>query len=390
MRIAMVTRRFWPLVGGAEMAMANLASEFRDRGHRITLLTARWEPSWPSEIRHRDIPVVRLAQPRGRGWGTFVYLRALTRRLVEMRDEVDLVFVSMLKHDAYAAVASRHRHHLPVVIRAEGGGATGDCHWHEEGRFGRRIRRTTTLADAHVAPSPAVADEMIAAGYDPRRLRTIENGVPVQPERRPEDRRRARAALSELHPALVAADHEPLAVYTGRLHPGKGLAELVDAWPAVLRRRPEARLWLVGEGEFERELRMMIRERELQEHVLLPGTFDDVGDVLSAADLFVLPSHHEGLSLALLEAMAAELPVVATEIPGNCRVVRDGVQGKLVPVRDPGAIAAAVLALLDDPEGRLRMGRAARRTAADEHSIGAMASAHLELFEQVLSSREAR
>ena len=105
MRLALVTRRYWPLVGGAEVAMANLAHAFQRQGHETRIITAQWDRSWPTEIHHRGIPVIRLPQPRTRGWGTWRYVQALKRYLVTHRHELDAVLISMLKHDAFAAVA---------------------------------------------------------------------------------------------------------------------------------------------------------------------------------------------------------------------------------------------------------------------------------------------
>ena len=78
LRLALVTRRFWPLVGGAEMAMANLAAEFRRQGHAVRIVTGRWEKHWPLEMVHREVPVTRLPHPRTRAWGTLRYMYALS------------------------------------------------------------------------------------------------------------------------------------------------------------------------------------------------------------------------------------------------------------------------------------------------------------------------
>ena len=118
LRLVLVTRRFWPMVGGAERAVAELAAELANRAVPVTLLTARWQPSWPAEINYRGVPVVRLPNPRLRAWGTFRYMQALGRWLRRHRDEYDLVYVSMLKHDAYAALAAVGGD-APVVLRAE-------------------------------------------------------------------------------------------------------------------------------------------------------------------------------------------------------------------------------------------------------------------------------
>ena len=135
LRIVIITRRFWPLVGGAERVMSNLASYFRSMGHDVHLLTAKWESHWPTNFLHRDFNVTRLPHPSLKGWGTIRYMHALNRWLRNHRDQIDAVVVSMLKHDAYAAISALSSTNIPIILRAEGAGKTGDCHWHSVGRF---------------------------------------------------------------------------------------------------------------------------------------------------------------------------------------------------------------------------------------------------------------
>ncbi|MCL4194149.1 MAG: glycosyltransferase family 4 protein, partial [Thermoguttaceae bacterium] len=308
-RLVLVTRRFWPLVGGAERAMANLATELAARGLEVTVLTARWEPHWPAEIAYREVPVVRVPQASVRYWGTLQYMRAVRRWLRENPDRYDLVCVSMLKHSAYATlreVVGR----VPVVLRAAGGGRSGDCIWQLEARMGARIKRRCMRADAFIAPSHTIQRELVAAGYPRARIHYLPNGVRIPPPVDDEAKRRARVALATANASLVLPDQAPLAVFTGRIDAAKGLAELVAAWRMVADRRRDARLWIVGDGPFESDLRRQIEAEDLSSRVVLTGIFDDVSDVLAAADLFVLPSHEEGMSQSLLEAMAAGLPTV--------------------------------------------------------------------------------
>ena len=77
MRVALITRRFWPLVGGAESVMANLATEMRRQRHQVQVVTAQWNPNWPTDFVHREIDVHRLANPAQRGWGTYRYMAHL-------------------------------------------------------------------------------------------------------------------------------------------------------------------------------------------------------------------------------------------------------------------------------------------------------------------------
>jgi len=375
------------LIGGAESAMGYLAAEFQSQGAETTILTARFEPDWPVEFRHHGVRVLRLPNPALRWWGTWRYMRAIECWLKEHRHEFDLVYVSMLKHDAYAALGAAKSDHFPVVLRAEGAGVTGDCVWQLEATQGRRIKRRCYQADAFFAPSAAIEREFIAAGYDRKRIHRFANPVPLPPLRTPESRRAAREALSQIQPSLMLDPVAPLAVYTGRVHAGKGLADLVAAWATVDAARPDARLWIVGEGPIQAALHEQINDLGLSGKVVLAGVFAELSDVLAAADLYVFPSYEEAMSLALLEAMAAELAVVASDIEGNRPLVQSGENGLLAPPRDPPVWAAAILSLLGDADVRARMGAAARQRVAREYTVPQIAGQQLQFFEELITAR---
>ena len=383
-RVLFITRRFWPLLGGAETVIGNLSAGLVARGGRATILTAQWDPQWPREIVHRSVRVVRLPQAPDRVLGTWQYMRELAAWLRRHRGEFDVVYVSQLKHDAYVAVRAGRRLGFPVILRAPGAGLTGDCHWHETGRCGRRIRRRIRRLHpsrgAVIAPSPAIEAELLAAGFSAEQIVRLDSGVPIPEARTPESRRQARDNIAAANPALSLFTETPLAVYTGRLHEAKGLAHLVAAWSQVMRQRPSARLWLVGEGPQHAALEGQIQARSLSGRVVLVGSFDYVEDLLLAADLFILPSFEEGLSIALLEAMASGLPTVATDIPGNRLVVQNEVTGLLVPVGDAAALAKAAERVFAQPDWAAGLGAAARRRIEEHYSLDRMIDDHLTLF----------
>jgi glycosyltransferase involved in cell wall biosynthesis len=143
----------------------------------------------------------------------------------------------------------------------------------------------------------------------------------------------------------------------------------------------------VGEGPDRDELYDLILDRDVRGRVLMPGAFDAVDEILQAADLFVLPSHEEGMSISLLEAMAAGVPVVATDIPGNRKLIRDGEHGLLVPPRNPDALAAAILQQLRQRILGQAYAEAARRRVEQEFSLASMAERHLQLIRSARASK---
>jgi glycosyltransferase involved in cell wall biosynthesis len=166
----------------------------------------------------------------------------------------------------------------------------------------------------------------------------------------------------------------------GRLEEQKGHAYLLAALPELRRAIPDLSVLLVGEGRRQEDLKHQVQELGLEGTVRFLGTRRDLPEIFRALDLFVQPSLWEGLPLALLKAMGAGLPVVATRVSGSREAVMDGVNGCLVEPGDPEALARAILGLQRQPEARQRLGEAARRTVAERYSLKAMLRRLEELY----------
>ena len=378
-RIVLVTRRFWPLVGGAEMVMANLAVQFEAMGCDTRILTAKWESQWPDEIIHRDIPVTRLPNPPQRAWGTYKYMSALAKWLKLNRDSYDAICVSMLKHDAYVAVRIGQELGKKVVLRVEGAGETGDCNWHLNARFGMKIRRRCMQADHIVGPSTATIDELTEAGFDQSKTCYIPNGVLVPEPNQVNSRADSRRAIAEANYDLTTTESARIVVFTGRLDRKKGLLDLIRSWPAVLEKQRDSQLWLIGEGPDREFLFQEIKDLDIRTSVFMPGAFDDVSDLLNAANLFVLPSYNEGLSLSLLEAMSHQVPVVASDISGNRQLVVNGKTGHLVEVGNVQQLSSAIIDALDNDHAG-EMVANAYEMVQQQFSLQHMAQSHLALL----------
>lgn len=374
MNILIVTQRFRPLIGGAESVLEQFAVECVRQGHAVTVLAAQYQPDWPKTEAISGVRLVRLPLPPTRWLGTARYMAALRSWLRRSGHEFAVCYVSMLKHAAAVAVGARNRCGFPVILRPEGAGPTGDIHWQRRALGRSVIAARCRNADAIVALSPAIRSELEAAGYASGRIREIANGVAIPPIATPQER------LSVRH-KLGIAPNEAIVLFLGRLSPEKGIAELVSAWAQVELVEPNARLMVLGGGPEESRVRQSSRSCD---RITWVGPSTDAQSHLIAADLFVLPSHEEGMSVALLEAMAHARPIVATDISGNRRVLTADEHAVLVAPGIAPVLAEAIVELLRDRVRANRLGSAARRRVESEFSVERMVADHLRLFQQLI------
>ena len=176
----------------------------------------------------------------------------------------------------------------------------------------------------------------------------------------------------------------PLLVWVGRLDPVKGLDDLIEAM-VVVGKESNAHLALIGDGEYRAAIEALIARLRLGDRVTLLGRRDDVGSILKAADVFVFPSYTEGMPNALLEAMAAGLPVVASDILANREVLVHERTGLLAAVRNPQSIAVAILRLIADPDEAARLGKAAAKHVHDTLRIESCFDAYETLYQRTLA-----
>jgi glycosyltransferase involved in cell wall biosynthesis len=185
-------------------------------------------------------------------------------------------------------------------------------------------------------------------------------------------------------PASRRDGDNPQIVSVGRLAFPKDFSTLVAALASM---ETGWRAAFVGEGPLRTEIAGELKRRGLGQRVALLGSRDDVVDLLARADVFVLSSRSEGFPVSILEAMAAGLPVVATDVGGVSEAVLHRETGLLVPPNDPGALAAALDRLVRDPQLRLRLGTAGRERVRQHFDLAPFRRAHLELYRRLLASR---
>lgn len=225
-------------------------------------------------------------------------------------------------------------------------------------------RATLPLTDTIISNSRAGAEHYHERGIAWTRLRVIPNGRPLQTYRDP--------AGGTCEDEFDLGASTTVVGTVGRLVARKGHADLLHAWARVQQSVPDSHLLVVGYGPERDSLAELAAILGVSDSVTFTGRREDVPELLATMDVFVFPSHWEGHPGALLEAMAAGLPIVATRIDGNRDLLTDGRTGVLVPPRDPVGLAHALTSLCTDPEFAATIGNHAQSEAFEEYTVETM------------------
>lgn len=351
--------------GGAESVMAHIATGLDASRYRSVACLFR--DGWlrgRCEASGIETHVVRLARKMDLGW-----LRTFSRMV--RRCNVKLIHAHEFGANTYGAIAARLLG-LPLVATVHG------RQYFPERATRRAAYRILSRMATLVAVSEDVKRLLVeVTGAAERHIRVVHNGIAGWASPAPDDLARRRAALG------VGPDERIVGV-VGSLYGIKGHRYLLDAAPHILRAEPATRFCIVGGGQLGAELRAQAVELGLAERVRFLGFRTDVRDLLPLFDVFALPSLSEGLSIALLEAMAAARPVVATCVGGNPELVTDGETGLLVPAADARRLAEAVTRLLLDAGEARRLGENAMNRVTQRFGVESMVQGYQAIYAREL------
>jgi len=242
-------------------------------------------------------------------------------------------------------------------------------------------RMAYACASAIVPNSDLVKDIIIEKEFVPTwKIRRIYNGIDAE-------RFAPRAASPELARSLGLPPGATVIGAVGNLHPWKGQDTLLRAAARIREVRPDAWFLLIGEGIAQNDLQQLATQLGICEQTIFAGIRQDIPELLALMDVYVLPSQHESLPNAVMEAMACARPVVATAVGGVPELISDGVTGLLVPPGDPAAMANAVLRVLGAPALGAALGNAARERAVSKFSCDRLVENMAALYEDVLDGR---
>jgi glycosyltransferase involved in cell wall biosynthesis len=370
LRVVFVVGQYFPVIGGTELQARKLAAELARLGVTVEVWTRRYDPAWPADELREGVRVRRLGRGRLLGLrrvARWEFMLLLLLEILRRGREFDVLHAHQLLYPAFVASLGARVIGRPCVARVAGAGTSSEFHPSNRGGIGLQLGLTRRLLTRVVATGAATRQECLRVGFPEDRVRVIPNGVAL-----PETAARAPAGLQVL--------------WVGRFRREKRPDLLVEAWRLA---RVSGSLTLVGDGP---ELPRVLRLAAGLPNVSLVGAAEDPAPYFAAADVFVLPSDAEGMSNALLEAMAAGCACVATDVgenrdllgagsasPADGAFVR-GEAGLLVGSGDGAALAAALEALAAAPGLRRELGEAARTRARVRYSLASVAQEYLALY----------
>lgn len=360
--------------GGQAAAIFHLARALASRGHDMTI-AAPPGSNLAERATEAGLDVFDRAhfQARGSFTGLFYDARQL-QRLMRSRG-FDVIHTNGSK-DGWAASAALYSVGLPsVTIRTR----------HNLKRIRRHLGNRWfhgRATDHVVAVSNAIRNHTIASNLCPPDKVTV-----IHPALDLDAFQPKRVSRQCFRTEIGASDGQLLIGTSARLEQQKGIDLLLRGFARIARHEPNALLVIAGDGKEQMPLMQLAHELGISARVCFCGFRADVPSVLAGLDLFALPSRTEGFGIAIVEAMAMGLPVVASRVGGVLDIITNGLDGVLVPLEDIEALTTAILELLHNPEARRRLGLAARQRA-QVFSPQAAAQQHEALYERLIREKK--
>ncbi len=365
--------------GGLERMVIELVRRQQQQGHRCQVVCLFEHGSLAQELVALGIPVQTCGKRRGLDIRA---ARRLRRWLGEHATEVLHTHNAVAHYYSVLAKVGLHvgrvvnTRHSMLGSRRSSAGDTGAGVTRALDRRERLYRYAVAFTDVVVTVCDAARRDAVELGVVPAaKAHVVPNGIRVEDFLPASNHMRER-----LRSLLKLSAHARIIGSVGRLTRLKDQACLIRALRQLHEAAPDAVLVFIGDGELLAELQRIAKAEGVSDSVHFLGDRSDVRDLLQGLELFALSSLSEGYSMALLEACATALPIVATDVGGNAEIVRAGATGTLVPPGKPAAMAKALLALLENPRQARALGDAARAWVEAEGSLASMAARYDVLY----------
>jgi glycosyltransferase involved in cell wall biosynthesis len=376
--VVMLVNEFPPLpVGGAETQAERLSAYLAGQGWPVWVIT-RHGSGLPFQEERSGFQIVR---PPTLGTGkirTITFMLFALIKLYRMRHQYKILHAHLAYGPAFIAVFLGRLLGKRVVVKLGGSNAIGDVNVSLNTWRGRlRLAAIRKWADVVVVLTDVMRDEALSIGIPENRVQLFNNGIDVSAYVFDQ------TSKNDAKDLLGLTDNTVL-LFVGRLDPIKSLSTILEAIKIALKSYPAFHLLIVGDGSERSFLEDQVRVLGIDKNVTFAGNQKDVLPYLQAANIFVLPSITEGISNALLEAMAAGLACMATPVGGNNEVLAHGKYGRMVPVRDVRAWAEALVDLGNNAQLRDRLGEIARLRISEHYDFNIVGNQYESLYIDLL------
>jgi glycosyltransferase involved in cell wall biosynthesis len=350
-------------IGGLEKMVLDLACRINQGAYAVTLCSFEREGTLTAEFNRNHIPTINIDKKHLIDIKLLINLMSIVKQkgigIVHTHDATPWLYGALLKI-IRPGIKLVHTEHSNIPGASK--------------RLKLLEYLLSRVSNVVVADSQAVANfltDKVKIGRG--NLKIVYNGIDVnkfvKERKNPE-------------PGLMSEDNNVIRIgITARLVPVKDHATLLRAFKLVVNEIRNAELWVIGDGELAEELKKLTRDLEIEKQVKYLGKRDDVHELLSSLEIFVLSSKSEGLSLAILEAMASALPVVATAVGGNPEIIVQEETGLLVPPGNPEKMAQAILQLLNDKNKTRLMGQRGCERVRRKFNVDKMVSEYQQIYE---------
>ncbi len=364
--VLLVLDQFPKTLGGGERIVLKLAALLPHYGYRVSILTFSADPA-SAGLQSPPCSVYLL--PLQRTYDLTALRGSLELRKFLKAQRIRIVQTFFESSDLWAGFVTKAMSSAKLVWSRRDMGIL------RTGKHHAAYRLMAGVPDRVFAVSEQVRQHCIDVdGIKPSRVQTIYNGLDL-------------ADWNSISQA-TKCEGEVLITTVGNIRRVKGHDVFIRAAASVAAQFPQASFSIAGEvleAEYFAELQVLVRDLKLSDRFRFAGGVTNLREHLSASDIFVLPSRSEGFSNAIVEAMAASLPVVATNVGGNAEAVQDGISGVIVPPEDPAALAAAMVQMLSDPAKAKQMGAEGKKLAAEKFTTEAMMGQVTRVYASLLS-----
>lgn len=395
MKVCFILGMFYPVINGAVIQISLLAERLVKQGISVVILTTKIRPRQPDIEIINGVKIIRIGPAIGvKRIGKYLKILPIFLALLREKKNYDFIVICDFAVRGVLGVVASKILGKRCILRAETNGEMDGTYATQYGLPPSRFKlsiinilvniRNIILkrADGFISISSDIKREFLKSGVNKEKVFDITNGVDVK-KFSPVDRNK-KALLKE----EFGIPNKRYFLYTGRLARGKGLKYLMQAWLKMVSEYSDIHLFLIGSGQgyalsCEEELKDFIKENKLNTTVNITGNVNNVREYLQAGDFYVLPSQSEGLSISLIEALSCGLPCIASRVRGILDVIKEHVNGVLVPYGDEEKLYQAMKIVLTNKEFAEQIGKEGKRTVQEKFNIEKISRQYLQLLKHL-------